>query len=321
MAKKKSKQRSGKPAAPKQAKTATPDEPDTAAESTPNDEATSTDTDTTAKGDVAEPKSDKSTSGSGAKKADKSRSGPKGRSGKNDSVFGQGSQKSRPGGKTRPGGKSGGKGKKKGRKTSAPKQPLPWGMITLVSGLVILVAGLIAVPFLFLPDIDPDEPIDGVIDYYVDEAPWVEESAHLEGKLDYELSPPAGGNHNSVWTTCNGKIYQTPVPNEHAVHSLEHGAIWFTYNPDAVTADQIKKLEAKVNGIDYTFMSPYPGQTSPIMLTTWGYQLELTSADDERISAFTGKYRLTSSREPGASCSGGTSITGDTPITAEGMER
>lgn len=370
MAKKKSKQRSGKankPAAPKMVKQSAPDEPDTAetetsaAETTPDgggdgqakgdaeakpkngktapEKSTTKDSDAKgaeSEGKEAKPKktegkgskaeqaatADKDAKGSGTKKNDKARPGQKAKSGKSgsDSVFGKGSQKSRPGGKSRPAGKPG-KGKKKGRKSSAPKNPLPWGMITLVTGLVIVVAGLIAVPFLFLPDSpDSDEPIDGVADYYVEEAAWVEESSHIDGRIEYELSPPAGGNHNSLWTTCNGVVYESPVPNEHAVHSLEHGAIWFTYDPEAVTEEQISSLESKVTGIDYTFMTPYPGQSSPIMLTAWGFQLEVDSTDDERITAFTSKYRLTASREPGAACSGGTDVTGDTPISAPGME-
>ena len=313
MAKKKSNQRSGKapkPAASKSVKTKPADEPDSAVESeTASGEVTSDETEQVA--------DTKAKSASDSSKSGSARSGQKAKSG--DSVFGKGSQKSRPGGKTRPAGKkSGGKGKK-GRKSTAPKEPLPWGMISLVTGLVVLVAGLIAIPFVFLPDTpDPDAPIEGLVDYYAQNPPWVEESAHIDGHLEYAIAPPAGGNHNTLWTTCNGVVYDSPVPNEHAVHSLEHGAIWFTYNPDLVTDEQISSLESKVTGIDYTFMTPYPGQEAPMMLTTWGYQLVIDSPDDERIKAFTSKYRLTSSREPGASCSGGTDITGDTPISGPG---
>ncbi|MFD0558068.1 uncharacterized protein DUF3105 [Stackebrandtia endophytica] len=215
-----------------------------------------------------------------------------------------------------------GKSNAKKRKVAAPKKPLPWGMISVVTGLVVVVAALIAIPIFTLPEAppDPDEPIDGVTDYYADGAPWVEESAHVDGRVEYALAPPAGGNHNVAWSTCNGVVYDQPIPNEHAVHSLEHGAIWFTYSPD-LPQTEIDKLAGKVNGIDYTLMSPYAGQDSPIILTAWGYQLKIDSADDERITAFTSKYRLTASREPGATCSGGTPITGDTPMMgAPGME-
>src|ERR1051325_4821995 len=62
---------------------------------------------------------------------------------------------------------------------------------------------------------------------------------HLAGKIDYQESPPVGGAHNVVWQNCG--IYSTPIHNEHAVHSLEHGAVWITYRPD-LPADQVEIL-------------------------------------------------------------------------------
>src|SRR5262245_10038941 len=52
---------------------------------------------------------------------------------------------------------------------------------------------------------------------------------HSSGPLSYIESPPIGGAHNVVWQNCG--IYEMPIHNEHAVHSMEHGAVWITYRP------------------------------------------------------------------------------------------
>jgi hypothetical protein len=105
-----------------------------------------------------------------------------------------------------------------------------------------------------------------------------------------------------VWAECDGKVYDQPIRNENAVHSLEHGAVWITYQPGLDKAS-IDKLEAKVKGSNYTMISPYPGQPGKIMLTAWDHQLTVDSASDSRIDQFLKKYRLgPQTQEPGASC-------------------
>src|SRR4030095_14654128 len=45
---------------------------------------------------------------------------------------------------------------------------------------------------------------------------------HVAGPINYTESPPVGGQHNVVWQNCG--IYDVPLHNAHAVHSLAHGA-------------------------------------------------------------------------------------------------
>ena len=128
----------------------------------------------------------------------------------------------------------------------------------------------------------------------------VTDRSHVQTEVDYKDTPPVGGNHAPQWLGCNGNLYDEPVRDENAVHSLEHGAVWITYKPD-LASEQIETLKSKVKG--YSFMSPYPEQESPIMLTAWGVQLPLDSADDERVDQFLAKFRQgPQTPEPGATC-------------------
>jgi hypothetical protein len=96
------------------------------------------------------------------------------------------------------------------------------------------------------------------------------------------------------------------VRDENAVHSLEHGAVWITYNADATNAD-VKSLATRVQGQPYTMMSPYPDQPGTIELTAWGLQLTVANAEDPRIDEFLQAYRQgPQTPEPGAPCEGGT---------------
>ena len=128
---------------------------------------------------------------------------------------------------------------------------------------------------------------------------------HTTDDVTYPQSPPVGGDHDPEWVDCTGMVYDEPLRNENAVHSLEHGAVWVTYT-DAVSQADIDALAAKVDGQPYSFMSPYPGQDSPIVLTAWGVQLGVDSADDPRIDEFLTTYRAgPQTPEPGATCESG----------------
>lgn len=128
------------------------------------------------------------------------------------------------------------------------------------------------------------------------------ESLHVEGTVDYPQTPPAGGEHNQVWLNCG--VYDQPVPNENAVHSLEHGALWVTYDP-ALGDGQLKALRAKLPST-YVVLSPFDGLPSPIVLSGWNTQLEIEDADDPRIAEFFEEYwKSQDVPEPGALCTGG----------------
>ncbi|MFC4467670.1 DUF3105 domain-containing protein [Streptomyces xiangluensis] len=131
---------------------------------------------------------------------------------------------------------------------------------------------------------------------------------HVQGTVDYPMNPPVGGDHNQAWMTCDGTVYTKPITNENAVHSLEHGAVWITYNDKAADAD-VKALSDKVSSTPYTLMSPSKDQSGTIMLSAWGTQLSVDKAADPRVEQFLSKYvQGSQTPEPGAACTGGLTV-------------
>ncbi|KOU41182.1 DUF3105 domain-containing protein [Streptomyces sp. NPDC060334] len=128
---------------------------------------------------------------------------------------------------------------------------------------------------------------------------------HVETVVKYEMNPPVGGDHHPRWTNCDGDVYANPLPQVNAVHSLEHGAVWVTYNEKAAKAD-VDTLAAKVGKTPYTMMSPVKEQAGAIMLSAWGKQLTVEKADDPRVAQFFTKYvQGPQTPEPGAACTNG----------------
>lgn len=131
---------------------------------------------------------------------------------------------------------------------------------------------------------------------------------HFLGKIEYDHSPPVGGNHSPARLNCG--IYDFPVANESVVHSLEHGTVWITYLPGlpSVELDRLWELvKASYRGPErYVILSPYPGQNGPIIATAWGYQLTLQTPNDPRLQSFINYFRQgPQTLERTGRCSGG----------------
>lgn len=165
----------------------------------------------------------------------------------------------------------------------------------------VIVAALVAASLIFTPSATPAAsgsaaPIAGVQTY-------TNTANHVSGTVAYPQSPPAGGPHNSAWLNCG--IYNVPQVNENAVHSLEHSAIWVTYDATKITGDQLAALKKQMPST-YAILSPYSGLDSPIVLSAWNHQLKIDSPSDPRITQFFTQYwQSPSAPEPGAPCTGG----------------
>lgn len=168
---------------------------------------------------------------------------------------------------------------------------------TVLIGLAA-VAGLIVLGVLLWLGLRPEPEIQGVVTF-----PRPSQGHQLNLDIPFGELPPAGGVHDPAWQNCG--IYDTPLNSANAIHSLEHGAAWITYQPD-LPAETIAAIEDRFRGQTYTLVSPYPEQRSPIVLTTWGVQLEVDDIDDDRVARFIERYRVgPNTPERGAACTNG----------------
>ena len=167
----------------------------------------------------------------------------------------------------------------------------------LLFGVLGVVAVAVLGGLLWL-SLRPEPEIEGVVQF---PRPARGHEANLA--IPFGELPPVGGNHDPAWQTCG--VYDQPINTANAVHSLEHGAAWITYQPD-LPAETIAAIEDRFRGQTYTLVSPYPEQRSPIVLTTWGVQLEVDDIEDDRVGRFIERYRVgPNTPERGAACTGG----------------
>lgn len=190
---------------------------------------------------------------------------------------------------------------RKAAAAQAAQSRLPTPVVALIVVLVILVTVVgLAVYNTIRDRTIATAPIEGVEQY-----PG-QERGHTETAVTYAISPPVGGQHNPTWQNCG--VYDQPIQSETAVHSLEHGAVWVTYQPE-LAADQVEILRSKVRGREYALLSPYPGLDAPVVASAWGLQLKLDDPNDERLERFLRKYMQgPQTPEPGAVCVSGVGV-------------
>ncbi|ATE57055.1 MULTISPECIES: DUF3105 domain-containing protein [Actinosynnema] len=219
------------------------------------------------------------------------------------------------------------------RSSVVASKPKPWGTIIAVIAVLGLAGGVFGYAYTRIDEKnqrdaalakwnpteenkDPSDQIEGVVKQEYAAGKHVDATQ----RVAYNFSPPFGGPHDSVWANCTGVVYSSAVRTENMVHGLEHGAVWIAYNPDQVSGPALDTLKAKVDNQPFTMMSPYPGLDKPISLQSWGHQLKLESADDERIDQFIQSLRRNQYTYPeiGATCDSATfNVDSPPPFVAE----
>lgn len=131
---------------------------------------------------------------------------------------------------------------------------------------------------------DAGEGLDGV------QAFRIESAEHVRADVAYSVNPAPGGPHHPVWANCG--FYDAPLPEEHLVHDLEHGAVWRAYAPDLPAGD-VATIRALATDHDKVIAAPFPGlgDGEAVVATAWARQLRLDSVDDPRLERFVVMYQ------------------------------
>ena len=212
-------------------------------------------------------------------------------------------------------------------------KPKPWGTIIAVIAVLALAGGVFGYAYIADPRRTTSRGRPGQVEALGHEQGPVDRARGrrdqgVQGlsprrgrpqRVAYDQTPAFGGPHDAAWADCTGVVYDQAVRTENMVHGLEHGAVWIAYNPDQVKDDALDKLKVKVEGIPYMMMSPFPGLDKPISLQSWGHQLKLEKADDERIDQFISSLLRNPNTYPevGASCENTAFLSNPAPFVAE----
>jgi len=215
------------------------------------------------------------------------------------------------------GGKNQGRNRSGGGRTRPPvnvvTQQKPWGLIAAAVAVVVFAAAVIGYAVVKVNDANADKVTSADQISGLQSFDYASGQEHVTTPVTYTESPPVGGPHDPEWADCTGTVYDVDIRHENAVHSMEHGATWIAYDPDAISDGDLKTLQDLVDGRSGLLLSPYAGLGSTISLQSWNHQLAVDSASDKRVQQFVDFLTFNSTVEGhypeiGASCENPTFI-------------
>ena len=134
--------------------------------------------------------------------------------------------------------------------------------------------------------------------------PEIGESFSTEGrdhvadgtKVEYKTNPPTSGSHYAI--PSNWGIIGHEIPDEAAVHNLEHGGVWISYKPDISDSAKKKLEEIAKSGGGKILMTPRAKNDRDLAAVSWGrvYKFDLNqdgSFDESAVKNFIKKYKNT----------------------------
>ena len=153
-----------------------------------------------------------------------------------------------------------------------PTRPGRYVVAAAATMALALVAGAVAITVL----VRTAEPADLSRVMVHEDLP----TTHVAGDVDYDVTPPVGGPHADRWLACG--VYDVAVPDENAVHALEHGTVWITYEPGSRQAETstASQVSFRTRGsCRRTTDCPDPS-SSPCGDASWSWTVSMTNASD-----------------------------------------
>jgi hypothetical protein len=115
------------------------------------------------------------------------------------------------------------------------------------------------------------------------------------GTAPYGTDPPTSGRH--IGELAQASVYETIVPNEVAVHNMEHGfvIVWYNCNAEpAISSEECATLRNNLSSVvqpaigsgKFVVQTPDSTMDQRIALTAWQFMDVLDEFDAERIQTF-----------------------------------
>ncbi len=111
-----------------------------------------------------------------------------------------------------------------------------------------------------------------------------------EPPVSFDTSPAIGGAHYPFWQNCG--FYDRDVAEGAAVHSMEHGAVWITYNPDLISDAELEELAAMAQADGKLLITAYD-HPEKLVLSAWSVQHREAdlSPSDATVAEFIAEWR------------------------------
>lgn len=101
----------------------------------------------------------------------------------------------------------------------------------------------------------------------------------------YQTNPPVSGSHDP--TPAEWGFYDQELPDGKAIHNLEHGGIWVSYQPGVLNDEEINQLKKLASEYGQRLIvSPRAKNDSKIAVASWRHLEKLDKLDLELIKSF-----------------------------------